>query len=191
MLRTLPQSRDFSHVYRLAGIGIFTIFTAIAAQLEIRIGGPVPFTLQVLAVLLSGMVLGARDGALSQVAYLALIRMNLPVAAGGVGAAALFGPTAGYLIGFIPAAWGVGYLVERGANRIWQRWLAGVAGIAIIYLLGVTVLRLLSGLDWQQAWTLGAAPFLGLDLLKAVLAASLMESGRLALYGRSWSENQH
>lgn len=181
MLRSLPLTRDFRLAYRLVGIAAFTLFTVFAAQIEIYIGGPVPFTLQVLAVLLSGMVLGARDGAASQIAYLVLIRLNLPAAAGGAGAAALFGPTAGYLIGFVAAAYASGWLTERGNARMWQRWLAGVVGIFVIYVVGVPVLRLTLGVDWATAWAFGGAPFLALDLVKAVIAASLTEGGRALL----------
>ena len=185
MLRILPQTRDYSQLYRLALIIFFSLFTALAAQIEIFIGGPVPFTLQVLAVLLAGMVLGARDGALSQVAYVLFIRFNLPFAAGGAGMAALTGTTAGYLVGFIPAAFVAGYLVERGAGRVWQRWLAGFAGICVIYAFGLPVLKAITGADWSQTWAWGAMPFLGLDLVKALVAAVFTESGRSLLLRRS------
>ncbi|MBZ0291805.1 MAG: biotin transporter BioY [Anaerolineae bacterium] len=181
MLRTLPQTRDFSLTYRLAGVAFFTVLTAVAARVTIEIGGPVPLTLQPLAVLLAGLVLGARDGALSQLAYVALIAAGAPIDARMIGTAALFGPTGGFLLGFIAAAFVAGFVVERGANRIWQRWLAGVAGIVVMYLLGVIYLKFYAGLDWQAAWMAGAAPFLLLDLLKALIAAALAESGRALL----------
>jgi biotin transport system substrate-specific component len=166
---------------RLAGIAFFTAFIALGAQIEIYFGGPVPFTLQVLVVLLAGMVLGARDGAASVLAYLGLIALNLPVAAGGAGNAAFTGATAGYLIGFVPAAFVAGWLVEHGAGRIWQRWLAGMVGVGIIYLFGVPVLKLVLGVDWSTAWQYGGYPFLGLDAIKALIAAGLVETTRALL----------
>ena len=181
MLRTFPQAQEYTIQQRLAGVAIFTILTAIAAQLEIHFGGPVPFTLQVLTVLLAGMVLGSRDGMLSQIAYLGLIWLNFPIAAGGVGAAALSGATAGYLVGFVPAAWIAGFLTERGATRTWQRWLAGIAGIMVIYLFGLPVLKATTGADWRTAWSWGVAPFITLDLIKAVIAAGMTEGGRALL----------
>jgi biotin transport system substrate-specific component len=179
MLRTLP--RDFSLPQRLLAIAAFTALTALGAQLEVRIGDLVPFTMQVFAVLLAGMVLGKRDGALSQITYLLLIRLNLPVAAGGAGAAALAGPTAGYLIGFIPAAFVVGWLVEQGADRAWQRWLAGLAGVAIIYAFGLPILMSVAKLSLAEAWAAGAMPFILFDLVKAALASTLTEGGRKLL----------
>lgn len=180
MLRTLPQTRYQPLTARLAAVAVFTLLTALAARVTIEVG-VVPFTLQVLVVLLSGLVLGARDGALSQAAYVALVAAGLPLDARGLGTAALFGPTGGYLLGFIAAAGVAGLLVERGAARLWRRWLAGVAGLAVLYLCGVAHLKLFTGMDWAAAWTAGAAPFLLADLVKAVLAAALAEGGRQAL----------
>jgi biotin transport system substrate-specific component len=185
MLRTLPQTRDQSWVYRLVGIAFFTVLTIIAARVSILLD-PVPFTLQPLAVVLSGMVLGWRDGLLSQALYVALIAAGLPLDAKGVGSAALVGPTAGFLIGFMAAAGVSGWLVERGGKRVWQRWLAGVIGIIVIYLYGTVVLKSVTGMDWTKAWTVGVAPFIVPDVVKALIAAALTEGGRRLLL-RGWS----
>lgn len=180
MLRTLPQTRDYNLTYRLVGVAVFALLTVIAARLKIPME-PVPFTLQPLVVLLAGMVLGGRDGALSQLAYVTLIAIGLPVDANMRGQAALFGPTGGYLIGFIVAAGVTGLLVERGTTRLWQRWLAGVVGVAIIYLFGLPVLKIVNALDWSAAWAAGAARLIPPDLAKAFIAAALTESGRALL----------
>ncbi len=180
MLRTLPQTRDYSQLYRLAAAAIFTVITILSARVTIEIG-VVPFTMQPLAVLLSGMVLGARDGLLSQALYIALIAAGLPFDARGLGTAALFGPTGGYLIGFVVAAGVTGWLVERGTTRLWQRWLAGVAGVIVIYLFGIVVLKFNTQMDWNAAWAAGVAPFVVPDLAKAVIAAALSEGGRTLL----------
>lgn len=177
MLRTLPQTRDDRLARRLAAAAVFTLLTALAARVTVEIG-LVPFTLQVLVVLLSGLVLGARDGLLSQAAYVALIAAGLPLDARGLGTAALFGPTGGYLVGFLAAAAAAGFLAEHGASRLWWRWLAGLAGIAVLYLCGTAHLALYTGLDWPAAWAAGAVPFLAADAAKAVIAAALAEGGR-------------
>lgn len=178
MLRSLPQTRDYTLAYRLVGIAFFTVLTALTARLTIETGSPVPTTLQVLAVLLAGMVLGARDGALSQLAYIGLIAAGAPLDARLLGAAALFGPTGGFLIGFIAAAFVAGWLVEHGAARVWQRWLAGIAGIAVLYLFGVVHLKFYAGMEWGAAWAAGAAAFILIDLAKALVAAALTEGSR-------------
>jgi len=194
MLRTLAISKEWSLSIRIAGILFFTLLTALGAQVEIWFGGPVPFTLQVLIVLLAGMVLGARDGAISILTYLGLIAINLPIAAGGAGSAALSGATAGYLLGFIPAAFVTGWLVENASqsvkvadekvkhqDRTWQRWLAGIVGVLVIYAFGVPILKLTLGASWGDAWMWGAYPFLGLDIIKALIAATVTEGARVAL----------
>lgn len=177
MLRVFPNPAVHSRFARLAGIAGFTLATVVAARLVIPLE-PVPFTLQPLVVLLAGMVLGARDAALSQFAYVALIAAGLPFDANMRGQAALFGPTGGYLLGFIAAAFVTGLLIERADGRLWQRWLAGAAGIAVLYALGVPVLALTRGLPLGTAFAAGAVPFLLPDLIKALLAASIAEGGR-------------
>ena len=185
MFRALPVTKDWSLSIRIAGIVFFTLLTALGAQVEIWFGGPVPFTLQVLIVLLAGMVLGARDGALSMIAYAGLIALNLPVAAGGAGSAALTGATAGYIIGFIPSALVTGWLVERSGDRTWQRWLAGIVGVLVIYAFGIPILYSVANAEsWQQAWMWGGYPFLGLDILKALIAATVTEGARVAILRR-------
>jgi biotin transport system substrate-specific component len=180
MLRTFPRTRDAQITYRLVSIAAFTLLTIIAARMTIPMQ-PVPFTLQPLAVLLAGLILGARGGAYSQLAYLALIAAGAPVDAKGIGAAALLGPTAGYLFGFVAAAFVAGWLAERGSARIGWRWLAGIAGIAVMYLCGVAVLKLNTGMGWDAAWTAGVAPFIVPDLAKALIVAALAEGGRATL----------
>lgn len=180
MLRTFPCTRDVQLSTRLLGVGVFTLLTIVAARIVIPVG-PVPFTLQPLAVLLAGLILGAGAGAYSQLAYVTLIAAGLPIDANGVGAAALLGPTAGYLLGFIGAAFVAGLLAEAGANHLARRWLAGVAGIAVIYLAGVLVLKAKTGLDWNAVWAAGVTPFIVPDLAKALIAAALAEGGRRLL----------
>jgi biotin transport system substrate-specific component len=180
MLRTLPQTREQDWLTRLAQIAVFTLLTVIAARVSIPLV-PVPFTLQPLAVVLSGMVLGWRDGLLSQALYVALIAIGLPLDANAKGSLALVGPTAGFLIGFIAAAGIAGWLTERADRRLWQRWLASVVGMLVIYAVGIVVLKAVTGLDWVKAWNAGVAPFIVPDLFKALIAAALTEGGRRLL----------
>jgi biotin transport system substrate-specific component len=162
----------------------FALLTAIGAQITV-FTEPVPFTLQVLVVLLSGLVLGARAGAASQIAYCLMIASGMPVAAGGLGGLAVFlRPTAGYLIGFIAGAWLTGWLAEQGMSRsAWLRWVAGIVGVVPIYLLGTLWLKVSLQASFAEALTWGVAPFIAFDLLKAVFAAILAESGRKLLAG--------
>jgi biotin transport system substrate-specific component len=176
MLRTLPQTRSLSLVYQVAIIAAFTLLTIVAARITIPFI-PVPFTMQTFAVLLAGMVLGSRAGALSQLAYLGLIMVGLPVDARGLGAAAFFGPTGGFLVGFVVAAFVVGLLVERSGERRWVRWVAGLVGAVIIYAFGIPVLAAVTG---QTLIAAGAVlgNLVVPDILKSFLAASLTEGAR-------------
>lgn len=179
MLRTLPITRDLSLIYRLAGIAAFTLLTVLSAQARLEML-PVPFTLQPLAVLLSGLVLGARDGALSQLAYLALIALNLPVDTRMLGAAAFASPTGGFLIGFVASAWTAGFLAQRGENRLWQRWIAGAVALVVMYAFGCAWL-LVIGRTPQIVIDNVVRPLFGLDLIKAFIAAALTEGARAIL----------
>jgi biotin transport system substrate-specific component len=154
-----------------------SLFVALLSQVRIPAGfSPVPITGQTLAVLLVGATLGSRRGALAMLAYLAEGAMGLPVFAGAGGAARLIGPTGGYLVGFVVAAFIVGWLAEHG----WDRRpvttaLAMLAGSAAIYLFGVSWLAVLMGSD--KALTLGLYPFIIGDLLKLALAVVLLPAG--------------
>ena len=185
MLRTIQLTRTDNQALRIVAIAVFTTLMVISSKLSIEIGA-VPFTMQVLVVLLSGMVLGSRDGTATQLAYLGLIVANLPVDARGLGSVALFGPTGGYLIGFAIATFVVGWLVENSQDKVWQRFLAGIIGIVVIYALGTPFLKFFfdmfrDGASWQQAWQWGVAPFIVADLIKALIAATLVEGTRSLL----------
>jgi biotin transport system substrate-specific component len=182
MLRTLPQTRDWTQGQRLAGIAVFTLVTAIAARISIPME-PVPFTFQPLAVLLAGMVLGARDGMMSQLVYVVMIAIGMPLDSRGLGMAALVGPTAGYIFGFVPAAFIAGWLAQQRHSAFWMRLLAGIAGIVVIYLFGLPWLMITRSLEFNAAWVAGGAAFILPDLVKAIIAASLTQGG-LKLWDR-------
>jgi len=172
---------------RILAIVLFAALTALTARITLALPfTPVPITLQVLAVLLAGLTLGAKDGAASQALYLAAIVMGFPLDAGGFGAAVWLKPTAGYLVGFVPGAFVTGYLVEQGLGRSRAlRLVAGLVGVAIIYLFGAgwLVLGFLGG-NWAQGWAQGVVPFIGVDLAKAVIASGVAESARVGLKRR-------
>lgn len=165
----------------LAGIGLFVGLTALTARITIPLPfTPVPITLQVMAVLLAGLVLGPKAGAASQIVYLTAIAAGLPLDARALGPAALVGPTAGYLLGFVPAAFVSGWLAEKLSTTRANRFLAAVAGVAVIYVTGVAWLAPTVG-GLRPAWTMGVVPFILIDLGKALVAAAVAESGRLLL----------
>lgn len=150
-------------------------FVAAMAQIKVPLPfTPVPVTGQTFAVLVIGAALGARKGAASLLLYLLLGFVGLPVFAGGTGGlVVVFGPTAGYLVGFIVAAYVIGLLAARGLDRrIPSALLAFLAGEAIIYLFGVAWLSTFLGL--QRAIVAGLLPFLIGDAIKLVAAALVL-----------------
>ena len=138
-------------------------------------------TLQPLAVVLAGICLGPAAGAGSMVLYLAAGAAGLPVFApqGLPGVARLLGPTGGYLVAYPLGAYAAGWIVRHGPRQFAWRALAAASGIALIHLGGVAQLAVLTG-SLTRAFVLGSAPFLGMDAVKAVLAAlySPRSSGR-------------
>jgi len=134
----------------------------------------------VMVVLLAGLTLGAKDGALSQIVYVASVAIGLPLDAKGIGAAALISATAGYLIAFIPAAFITGWLAAKGAqgNRVWS-FVASLVGVAVIYFVGTVWLTMaFLGGDFSKGWALGVAPFIVVDVFKALMAATCAEGAR-------------
>lgn len=182
MLLSQIQSRSANPtLVRVAAIGVFAALTALTARLTIPLPfTPVPITLQVMMVLLAGLALGAKDGALSQLAYAASIALGLPFDANGLGAAAFASPTAGYLVGFVAGAFVVGYLAERGLYRNRAlRLVAGLAGVSVIYVSGAAWLTYtFLGGDWTRGWALGVAPFIAVDVVKALMASATAEGAR-------------
>ncbi len=177
----LRQTRAQQRVVDILLIIGGSLFTALMAQIAIPLPfTPVPITGQTLAVLLVGAALGSRRGALSMAAYVLEGAAGLPVYAGGAaGLARLLGPTGGYLIGFIAAAWVTGWLAERGWDRRpFSTALAMLAGNVVIYLVGLPWLaRFLGGfLGPKGAIALGLLPFIPGDLLKLTLATFLLPS---------------
>ena len=172
-----PAERRVAFAYDLVLIAAGSVLVALAAQVAVPLPfTPVPWTLQPLAVLLVGALLGARRGAAALVAYLAEGASGMPVFAGGAfGISPLMGPTAGYLFGFVPAAFVTGFLAERGWDRrFFSTWAAMALGSATLFAFGVAWLSRFVG--WQGAIAAGFTPFVVGDLLKQVLAALLLPS---------------
>jgi biotin transport system substrate-specific component len=161
----------------LAYIALFAAITAVLGLVPAISVGPVPITAQTLGVMLAGAILGARRGFLSQLLFLVLVALGLPLLASGTGGLAPFvGPSAGYLFSWPIAAFVVGLLTERFWARYNLAWaiLANViGGIVVIYAIGVPVLAAVANLSPKAAIVSGALPFLIGDGIKAVLAAAI------------------
>jgi biotin transport system substrate-specific component len=140
---------------------------------------PVPITLQTMGVMLAGLYFGPVRGALACLLVVGLVVLGLPVLSGGRGGVAvLAGPTAGFLLGWVPGAFVTGWLAggqnarsrSRAATFLVCLAAACVGGIAIVYAGGIAWLALVTGLPFGRA-ALGTLVFLPGDILKAVFAA--------------------
>jgi biotin transport system substrate-specific component len=162
----------------VALIAAGALLTILGAQVSIHVPpSPVPITGQTLAVVLAGGALGARRGAASQLLYV-LLGLFLPVYADGEsGAHIIWGATGGYLVGFVIAAWVIGKLAERGADR---RTLVASGAFAIgqliIFAIGVPWLKVATGMSWSTAIHDGFAIFIVGGIMKAVLAGVTIPS---------------
>ena len=159
-----------------------TAFLAAAARIAIPLPfTPVPITAQTLAVLLIGALYGSRMGPATVLAYIAEGTAGLPVfASGHAGPGELVGPTGGYLVGFVLAAYLVGLIVERdGGRSILLTIAAFILGDAVLMLAGALWLTYLAGPT--AAWTGGVLPFLPGEALKVAVATAVVSSGRRVL----------
>lgn len=153
----------------ILGTGVVALLAQVSFRLPFT---PVPVTGQTLGVLLVGAGLGRRLGALTLSLYLGEGALGLPVFAGGSAGWPL-GPTGGYLIGFIVMAYVVGTLAERGWLRtLWRAIAAMLGGEIVLY--GMALPWLSQYVGVKQVVPLGLMPFIPGDLLKAVVAASIL-----------------
>jgi biotin transport system substrate-specific component len=153
-----------------------SLLLALSAQVAVPLlpFSPVPITGQTLALFLMAAALGRARAVAATVAYLAEGAAGMPVFAGGAGGAyVLLGPSGGYLAGFLPAAWIVGSLSERGFDRRFGTTaLAMLAGNAAVWFAGLAWLARFTGPS--RAVALGFTPFFPGDILKIAAAAALL-----------------
>lgn len=154
------------------------IAIALAAQLKIVLPfTPVPVSAQTFVVLLIGALFGAKRGVVTVMTYLSIGILGLPVfAAAPPGPGALVSPTAGYLAGFVLAAWVMGTLSEYGWDRrVSTTALAMVLSSLVIFSCGVLWLGRFVG--WDKVLQTGFFPFIPGDLLKIALATAILPAG--------------
>ena len=131
-----------------------------------------PIALQTMIVNLTGYVLNAKQAFMTMLVYLLVGLAGVPVFTGGsAGPGKLFGPTGGYIIGFLFTAVFLAYF--RGEKYSFKRYalLGCVIGIPLIYVFGVAQLKLVTGMGWDKAIITGALPFIPLDIVKCLAAA--------------------
>ncbi|ATW28811.1 biotin transporter BioY [Candidatus Formimonas warabiya] len=160
----------------MTAIAMFAALTAVLSQIAVPLPfSPVPVTLQTFAVVFTGIVLGSRKGTGALIVYTLMGLFGLPVfSQAKSGLSVLVGPTGGYLFGFIIAAFLIGKIVERSAQVTYFRALVAlVIGVTVIYAAGVIQLKFVMNVTFPEAFAMGAAPYLPLEVVKVLVGAYL------------------
>lgn len=140
---------------RLIRISYFTLLTIVGGLIKIQ-AGPVAFTMQTLFVILSGFVLGARDGFFSQFAYMFIGFVGVPIFTQGGGPQYIFQPSFGYIIAFSMGSFVAGFVMSRFRTiNNWKIWFSGIMGLIPVYIIGmayqVMILVCVNGLTFTAA----------------------------------------
>ena len=175
-------ARDLALIAVFAGV---TAALGLIPPLYVPIS-PVPITAQSLGPMLAGAILGGRRGAFSQLLFLALVALGLLLLSGGRGGLGVFfGPSWGFIVGFVVCAWFVGWATYRvGAPySVWKGLIITViGGLVIMYALGIPGLMISGKLTFSQA-LIGNLPYLPGDLTKVVLATLVAKGVHTAVPG--------
>lgn len=172
-------------ICRVAAVGVFIVLTALSAFVRIPLPfTPVPLTLQTFFVLLSGALLGRKLGAFTQVSYMLLGLAGQQVFTGsGSGSLYLLGPTGGYIIGFILAAYFSGSFLTGKEKSSAYVFLKLLSADLIILLSGTLWLKTSLSCSLSKAFLLGFLPFLFGDILKVILATAVYKKIHLRIKG--------
>lgn len=170
--------------------GLFAAITCVLTIVSIPLPfTPVPITLQVFGVVIAGAILGAKLGFLSQLTYLLIGLIGLPVYSNyGSGPAKLFGPTGGFIFGFVVAAFIIGLIIDKTSFLKTNMLIKYIIilfsmfiGVFIIYTLGVAQLMFVLNVSLKSAIAMGAAPFIAADLIKVFVGSFIAFYARYAL----------
>jgi biotin transport system substrate-specific component len=166
------MAADKTSVKGLVYAALFGALTAAGAFIIIPLP-LVPITAQTFFLNIAAMLLGGSLGALSQFIYVLLGIVGIPVFEGGkAGLGVIFGPTGGYLLGFIIAAYVIGMVnqMKKSAGISWNIF-SMLIGMVIIYFLGALQLSFVAKMSFPKALAVGVLPFIPGDIIKILLAA--------------------
>jgi len=154
-------------------VASFVLLVTLGAQVRVPVPGTeVPMTLQLLGVLLAGLMLSPNQAVAALSAYLVLGTAGLPVFSPG--STGLWGPTGGYLVGFIPAAWLMSVLRRRGDTGVSRLFVAGAVGVVVVFVCGIAWRIVWLAGDWRLALVTGLMPFALKAMLELCLAVALV-----------------
>ncbi|TXL66845.1 biotin transporter BioY [Cerasibacillus terrae] len=150
-----------------------TAIICILAQITIPLP-LVPITGQTLAIGIVATILGSKYGTLASLLYLILGAVGIPVFSGfSGGLGVIVGPTGGFIFGFIPTAFIIGYYLEKTSFTVINAIIANIIGMLVTLTIGTVYLKIVANLTWTAAFLGGFAPFIIVGVVKGVLAAWL------------------
>jgi biotin transport system substrate-specific component len=154
---------------------LFTALIIIGGYISIPIPvSPVPIVLTDFFVMLVGLFLGFKYGMTSTLLYLVLGLIGLPVFAGGrAGTVVLFGPTGGFLLGYLPLAASISLITYKWKMSVTTHLIALIIGNVWLYVFGVSWLKFQTGMNWMGAISMGFIPFIMGTLIKIILAVAI------------------
>jgi biotin transport system substrate-specific component len=170
-------SMSYQDLVRISLFAALIAVLGLIPKLDLPFTAGVPITAQTLGVMLAGLILGARNGGLAVLLFLFVVALGAPVLSGGRGGLGVFfGPTIGFLVGWVAGAWACGFL-----NTQFRKWAparsylcaliaALLGGIVVIYAFGIPGIVLKTELTFVKAF-LAAAVFVPGDILKCLIAA--------------------
>lgn len=174
----LPVGKKFTMLYNIVLVVAGSILITLSAKISIPLSfSPIPVTIQTLVILLIGTIYGSKRSSLAVLVYISQGIIGIPVfAKTGSGFAYLLGPTGGYLIGFVFAAFITGYFAEKGWDRsFWKTSLAMTIGTSFIFIFGVGWLCSFHG--FSKAVMVGFVPFIVEAIITIIIAITLIPSG--------------
>lgn len=171
-------------IKNLVLVSLFAAIVSVLSIISIPLPTPVPFTLQIFAVSITGALLGSYLGSISLIIYTLLGAIGIPVFAGmNGGIHILVGPTGGYIFGFIVSAFIIGFGMEQFVHKQSSSlakfitiFLTMLLGLLASYTLGTIQLKFVTGLSWTKAVAAGVIPFFGLDLVKVIFSTVVVQS---------------
>ena len=170
MNNTATKTNSKFTIQQIAMIAVMTAVTCVLAPLSIPIG-PVPISLTNLVIYFSLFILGTEKGTISYLIYLLIGLVGIPVFSGFTsGPGKLFGPTGGYLIGYLFLVFFTGLFVEKFPNKIPMYFVGGIIGIIVCYAFGTVWFVLQYKVGFLEALTMCVFPYIPMDLVKLVAA---------------------
>lgn len=162
-------------------VAVMTAVMCILGPVSIPVG-VIPVSLTVFTCFLAASVLGMKLGTLAYIIYLLIGLIGVPVLSGySGGPAKVFGPTGGYLVGFIFLTAISGWFVDHFEKKVWLQALGMVLGLIVVYLFGTVWLAILAHMTAKAAFMAGVAPFVVFDLIKIAAAIAIGRQVRVRL----------